>query len=350
MPKRMVTAVLALFAFAACAGPTSNDPGTATDLAAANGSVTLVTHDSFAIPDELIDEFEAANNLTVQLVAPGDGGTLVNQLILTKDAPLGDAVFGIDNAFAARAINADVFAPYFPADASSSVAALSVDVAGYLTAVDYSDVCINIDHAWFEQAGLAEPSTLADLAAPEYADLLVVTNPATSSPGLAFLLATIGAYPDQWQDYWADLVANGVKVAPSWTDAYTVDFSGSSGRGPRPLVVSYASSPPFEVVDGVATTSALLETCFRQVEYAGVLNGAANPDGARQLVDFLVSAEVQAQIPNTMYMYPADDTVSLPQDWVDFAPLAPEPFQVLPADIEANRDEWISQWTAIVVG
>jgi len=313
------------------------------------GTVVLVTHDSFALPDDLVAAFEEETGYTLETRAPGDGGALVNQLILTKDAPLGDAVFGIDNTFATRAIDEGVLEPY---TAEGAVAEYAADDAGSLTAVDMGDVCINVDHEWFTQAGVPEPTTLEDLADPAYRDLLVVTNPATSSPGLAFVLATIGAFgEDGWLDYWAALRDNGVKVAGGWSDAYYVDFSGPSSEGDRPLVLSYASSPPYEVPEGAteAPTGALLDTCFRQVEYAGVLAGAENPEGARAVVDWLLSPEVQAAIPESMYMYPVTD-VELPESWLQFAPLAPHPFDVEPSLISDNRDAWIEQWTAAVVG
>jgi thiamine transport system substrate-binding protein len=313
------------------------------------GTVVLVTHDSFALPEDLVAAFEAETGYTLETRAPGDGGALVNQLILTKDAPLGDAVYGIDTTFASRAIDEGVLEPYTP---EGAVAEYAVDGAGSLTAVDMGDVCINVDHEWFAQAGIPEPETLEDLTDPAYRDLLVVTNPATSSPGLAFLLATVGAFgEDGWRDYWAALRDNGVTIASGWSDAYYVDFSGPSSEGDRPLVLSYASSPPYEVPEGAteAPTGALLDTCFRQVEYAGVLAGAENPDGARAVVDWLLSPEVQAAIPESMYMYPVTD-VELPESWTAFAPLATEPFHVEPDVISENRDAWIEQWTDTVVG
>ncbi len=315
-------------------------------------TVTLVTHDSFALSDGLIDAFEEQSGLRVEIVTPGDGGSLVNQLVLTKDAPLGDAVFGIDNSFASRAIDAGVLAPYASqAPAAADAAQYAPDDAGSLTAVDVGDVCLNIDDTWFAEHGQQPPATLEDLTKPEYKDQLVVTNAATSSPGLAFLLATIGAFgEDGWQGYWDQLQANGLKVVESWSDAYDVDFSGGSGQGQRPIVLSYASSPPFTVPEGGSepTTSALLDTCFRQVEYAGVLANAQNPEGAQQLVDFLLSDQVQADIPGSMYMYPVSGSVELPAEWAQWAPLSDAPFQVAPADIEQHRDEWIRAWTDIV--
>jgi len=240
-----------------------------------------------------------------------------------------------------------------PTDLPADAAQYAVDEKGSLTPIDTGDVCVNADEEWFAEKGLAVPSSFDDLLKPEYKDLLVVENPATSSPGLAFLLGTIGAFgTDGWTDYWSGLGANGVKVAASWSDAYYVDFSGPSSEGDRPLVVSYSSSPPYEVPEGgdTAPTSALLDTCFRQVEYAGVIAGAKNPEGAKKVVDWLLSPAVQADIPGSMYVYPVDSSVALPDSWAQFAPQATAPFVVAPADIAANRDEWITTWTDTVIG
>ena len=316
---------------------------------AAGGSVTLLTHDSFAVDKKVLADFESASGIKVTVLAQGDAGVLVNKLILTKDNPLGDAVFGIDNSFASRAEQAGILAEYTSPALGNGASRYST--SKYLTPIDYGDVCVNVDHNWFKAKNLAEPKTFEDLAKPEYKNLLVTESAATSSPGLIFLLGTIAHYgADQWQGYWKSLVANGLKVTSGWTDAYTVDFSGSSGKGNRPLVVSYASSPPDEVHNGVAQTGALLNTCFRQVEYAGVLAGAKNPAGAKQVVDFLLSKQFQEGVPAGMYVYPVDSSVALPADWQKFAPVAPHPLTMDPAQIAANRDTWISQWTDLVQG
>jgi thiamine transport system substrate-binding protein len=356
-----VVPVLALGACSLAGSGTSSDPATPGATATggtadlAGTTVTLVTHDSFALSDGLLEQFTAETGVEVEVVQPGDAGTLVNQLVLTKDAPLGDAVFGIDNSFASRAIEEGVVAPYASqGDAAADAAGFAVegDDQGVLTAVDFGDVCLNVDHAWFSKEKLAEPTTLDDLTKPEYADLLVVPNAVTSSPGFAFLLATIGAKPDDWQDYWQALADNGLKVADGWSDAYFTDFSGGGGDGPRPIVLSYASSPPSTVPEGGTepTTGALLDTCFRQVEYAGVLTGAQNPAGAQALVDYLLSDEVQADIPGSMYMYPVSATVDLPAEWEQWAPLAERPFVVAPDQIAAQRDAWLEEWSTTVIG
>ena len=331
--------VAAVVALAGCSAIGTDDP----DPSASGGTVTLVTHDSFGLSDGLLDAFEERSGLTVEVVQQGDAGTLVNQLVLTKDAPLGDVVFGIDNSFASRAVDEGVVAPTTQPGAFEDA----------LVPIDFGDVCINVDHTWFAEQGLAEPVTLEDLTEPGYKDLLVVPNAVTSSPGLSFLLATIGAFgEDGWQDYWTALKANGLKVADGWTDAYYTDFSGGGADGPRPIVLSYASSPPYTVPEGGTepTTGALLDTCFRQTEYAGVLEGAANPTGAQEVLEFLLSDEVQDDIPVSMYMYPVSPSATLPEEWTEFAPLATDPFEISPEDISANREAWLAAWSETVIG
>lgn len=341
--KPLSTAVIAgaLIALSACGTPAleqTGSPGAPSE----SETLTVVTHDAFTLPDELKEKFAEESGYKVTYVAPGDSGTLVNQLVLTKDAPLGDVVYGIDNTFASRASDEGVLVDYESPALPGNAQQFAAD---QLTPIDFGDVCINADVAWFEEKGLALPVTLDDLARPEYKDLLVVTSPASSSPSLAFLAATIGAKGEGWVDYWKSLEANGLKVASGWTEAYYTDFSGADGKGPRPLVLSYASSPAYTVTDGATTTTALPETCFRQVEYAGVLAGAENEAGARAFVDFLASPEVQSAIPGDMYMYPALATAELPEEWAAFAPVPAAPIELSAEELGANRDAWLLQWT-----
>lgn len=321
----------------------------------APSSITLVTHDSFNVSPEVMEAFTAETGIEVTMVAPGDGGALVNQLVLTKESPLGDVVFGVDNTFATRAIEEGVFEPYTSPALPESATEHLLDDA--LTPIDFSDVCLNVDLAWYEENGQTPPQTFEDLLLPEYAGQTVVTNPATSSPGLALLAATVGAFGETtaegtggWLEYWEQLRDNDLQVVDGWSDAYYVDFSGGGEDGAYPVVLSYASSPPFTVgEDGEARTAALLDTCFRQVEYAGVLAGAENPEGARAFIDFMLSPEFQADVPEQMYVYPIDSSVELPQEWVEFAPLASSPWSVPAETIAAERSEWIDLWTAAVL-
>ncbi len=351
-----ISALVASLSLAACTAnpaPPESGPATATATASPGGTVTVVTHDSFALSDSVKASFKADTGYDLKLVSQGDGGQLVNQLILTKDAPLGDAVFGIDNTFAGRAIKEGILTPYASPKLPSDSSDLAADGSNSLTPTDYADVCANADLAWFAAKNLAIPTTLDDLAKPEYKNLLVVEDAASSSPGLAFLAGTVGAKgADGYLDYWGKLKDNGVKVVKGWSEAYGTEFSGGEGKGARPLVVSYSTSPAFTVPPGStqSTTTALLDTCFRQVEYTGVLKGAKNEAGAKAFVDWMLSSGVQADIPGQMYMYPAVKATPLPAEWAAHAPLASKPNALSAADLATNREAWIKAWTAKVVG
>ena len=347
MSVRTVAAIAAAAVLlAGCA--TASTPSVAPSLSAPTQSkqLTVVTHDSFALDKATRAQFAAETGYTVTYLAPGDVGTVVNQLVLTKDAPIADVVYGIDNTFAGRAISAGILSPYASSALPKGAEAYAADNTNSLTPADYGDVCLNADTAWFKGRGIAVPQTLDDLVKPEYSGLLVVENPASSSPGMAFLAATVAAKGDPgYLDYWTELKANKVLVVKGWTEAYTVEFSGSTGKGDRPLVVSYSSSPAYE-----HATTALTQTCFRQVEYAGVLAGAQNEVGARKFVDFMLSKRVQAEIPEQMYMDPIDAGVKLPADWEKYAATVEAPLSLPSAQLSANRDAWIKAWTAAVIG
>jgi thiamine transport system substrate-binding protein len=320
------------------------------DRAAASDEVVLVTHDSFVLPRKVVRQFEKESGYDLVVRAAGDGGTLTNKLVLTKDDPTGDVAFGVDNTFASRALDEGVFAPYdFDRPAGVDDYALPGDDDHALTPVDNGNVCVNVDDTWFADHDLAPPATLDDLTDSAYEDLFVLPGAATSSTGMAFLLATVAEYGDAWPGYWEDLMANGAQLTAGWSDAYEVDFTQGGGKGDRPIVLSYDSSPAFTVPEGsdTSTTSALLDTCFRQVEYAGVLRGAENVPGAEALVRFLVGPQVQAALPESMYVFPVVAGTELPADWASYAEQPTEPYAVDPAEVAAKRDDWLREWSDI---
>jgi len=305
--------------------------------------ITLVAYDSFPTEgtglNDALAEFTETTGIGVKIVIGGDAGTMVTKAVLTSGNPEGDVMWGVDNTLLSAATDGDVF-------------------DGDPTEVDRGNVCVNYDIAWFADAGIEPPQSLDDLLEPDYADLLVVENPATSSPGLAFMLATIAhAGEDGWHDYWEALRDNGVEVVDSWTSAYYDRFSGASGGafgGDKPLVVSYASSPPAEVVFAdppvdVPPTGVSTGTCFAQTEYAGVLRGTDHEDEAQQLVEFLASERFQQELPLTLFVDPANPDVVLPDVYQQFTAVPDDPFSLDPAVIAANREQWQDEWTGIVL-
>jgi thiamine transport system substrate-binding protein len=322
-------------------------------------TVRLVTYDSFPVADtslnDALAEFTADTGIDVQIVSAGDTGTMVSKATLTAGNPEGDVMWGIDNTFLSRALDAEVFEPYeSPARASIPADLLALVPGAEAIPVDVGDVCVNYDIAWFEENQLAPPAAFDDLLLPEYADLLVVQNPATSSPGLAFLLATVATYGDGWTDYWAALDGNGVEVVEGWTEAYYERFTWAGG-GQRPLVVSYGSSPPAEVIFADpprddAPTGVMEATCFRQIEFAGILRGTDRLPEAQALLDFMVSDAFQRELPLNLFVYPAVSGVELPPEFTEHAVMPSSPLTVDPAVIDENRSAWIDQWTDIVLG
>lgn len=312
-------------------------------------TVTLVTHQSWAVPQEVLDAFQQQSGIKLEVLQEGDAGELTNKLVLTKANPVADVAYGVDSTFASRALSEGVFAPYTSPEADRGPQRYAIDAEHRLSAVDLGDVCVNIDTTWFAENGIPAPETFDDLTESRYEDLLVVQNPATSSPGLAFLLATVAEYgEDSWQEYWQKLKSNGAKAVSGWTEAYTQEFSGSSGEGPRPIVVSYASSPAAEIgEDGKPRTSALLDTCYRQVEYAGVLAGSDNQEGAGKVIDFLLSQQFQETVAENMYVYPSRAGVELPAGWAEAAPLPQDPVALPGEQVQAGREGWIEQWRAL---
>ena len=325
--------------------------------AAADDTVTLMTHDSFWLPEGTFEAFEAEHGVSVQLLPSGDAGSMVNQAILTADKPLADVLFGVDNTFLSRALEAGIFDPHVSDALEQVPAELQLDAEHRVTPIDVGHVCLNLDRAAFEDGGLPWPESLDDLTDPALAGQLVVENPATSSPGLSFLLATVAAFgEDGWADYWTALRDNGVTVTSGWEEAYYGYFSGAGGgEGELPIVVSYASSPVAEVVYGsdpeaeVSPTAALEAGCFEQIEFAGILAGTAQPELAGALIDYLLSPEVQAEFPFAMFVYPARSDVSLPDAFEQHALVPAAPASLDPAVIDANREAWISEWTDIVL-
>ena len=350
-PVRTTVAGLALLAVTGCSLSTGGDDddereGTDASPDRGSGEVVLVTHDSFNLPRKLVRQFEEESGYDLVHSPAGDGGTLTNKLVLTGSDPLGDVAFGVDNTYATRALDEGVFAPYSPdLPSGADEHLLPGDDERALAPVDHASVCVNVDEAWFAEQDLEPPATLEDLTEPAYRGLFVTPGATSSTPGMAFLLATVAEFGEDWPSYWEDLLANDTKIVRGWEDAYTVDFTSSGGD--RPVVLSYDSSPAFTVEDGESTTSALLDTCFRQVEYAGVLAGAQNPHGAQAVVDWLLSPDVQAALPTSMYVFPVADDVDVPPDWAEFAEQPEEPLTVDPTTIAANRQEWLQEWTEI---
>ena len=318
--------------------------------------VTLMTHDSFAVSQTLLDSFQKQYGAEIKIIKSGDVGAALNQAILSRKNPLADVFFGVDNTFMSRALSSGIFEPYESPFLRYIPDSLKLDPSNRLLPVDYGDVCLNYDKAWFSRKGIAPPRGLADLITPVYKGLTVVQNPATSSPGLAFLITTVGKYGEPgYIDFWKKLRANDVYVTAGWSEAYYGKFVRAKG-GTRPIVVSYASSPAAEVyysernLTDTPTAGVLGEgSAFRQIEFVGILKNTAKKELAQKLIDFMLSPAFQKDIPLHMWVFPANPETPLPDVFLEYAQKAEAPIMLLPEAIEIGREKWIETWTDVVL-
>ncbi|MDX3240956.1 thiamine ABC transporter substrate-binding protein [Streptomyces sp. ME18-1-4] len=357
MQNKTIVAVavgLGLLTLSAC-GSTDGGGG-----ATESKTVTLVSHDSWAVSKSVLADFEKQSGYKVKVLKDGDAGQAVNKAILTKDHPQGDVFFGVDNTLLSRALDNGLFQPYEAKGLAQVEARFQLDADKHrVTPIDYGDICVNYDKKYFAEHKLTPPASFDDLVKPAYKNLLVTENAATSSPGLGFLLGSAAKYGDGgWEGYWKKLKANGVKVVDGWEQAYNEEFSGSAGGrkagADRPLVVSYASSPPAEVIFGdpkptTAPTGVATGTCFRQVEFAGLLDNAADGKGGKALIDFLISKKFQEDMPLNMFVYPVVKGAAVPAEFTQYGPAAKDPETMAPAKIADRRDQWVKSWTSLVL-
>jgi len=357
MIRAILAASILMGMLTGCAPVPAAGPPPAATIPPFPSILTVMTHDSFSISAAVLAEFERTHNAKVQFVKAGDAGTMLNKAILAKGNPLADVLYGVDNTYLSRALREGILESYDSPLLADVPEEMRLDPENRALPIDYGDVCLNYDKAYFAERRLAPPNSLDDLAQPEYKGLLVVEDPSTSSTGLAFLIATVGAFGDPgYLSYWEALLANDVLVVSGWETAYNTEFSGSSGRGPRPVVVSYGSSPVFEMVYAATPpseppTAAVVDsdTCFRQIEFAGILVGTANRPLAEAWIDFMLSPTFQQDLPLQMYVFPVHPAAQLDPIFQKYYAVPDEPVSVSPQEIDANREAWIKAWREVVL-
>lgn len=341
--KSILILIIAVFLIAACGGGPD--------------SLVVMTHDSFAISEETISAFEEEHNIDVVFLPSGDAGSALNRAILVKEAPIADILYGIDNTFLSRAIGENLFDAYTPPLLNEIPEVFKLDDQNRVVPIDYGDVCINYDKKFFRENNLEIPLSLDDLVNPKYANLLVVENPATSSPGLAFMLATIAEYGEHgYLDFWAGLKDNGVVIVNDWGTAYYTNFSGSVGQGNQPMVVSYGTSPAAEFIFAEeelseSPTASLVgrNMCFRQIEFAGILKGSKNRALAEKFIDFMLSTHFQEDIPFNMFVFPVNKDAYISQEFLDHIQIPDHPAVINIDEIAKSREVWIEAWRELML-
>jgi thiamine transport system substrate-binding protein len=323
-------------------------------------TLRVMTHDSFAVSQTVLEEFTSQTGVKVELIPSGDAVMMTNAAILTAGNPVADVLFGIDENLLGSAFDADLFVSYAAVRLNVVDPSFKLDDRNRVTPIDHGDVCVNYDREALSASGTTVPTSFADLASPSLKNSLVVQDPSASTPGLAFMLATIASFGGgddtssdaAWLGYWKSLKDNGVQIVDGWESAYYGAFSGGSGEGTRPLVVSYASSPPAEIVDtsvavDATPTGAIGSTCYRQTEFAGILSGTEQAIAAASFIEFMLGRSFQEDVPGQMYVYPVRNDAVLPEAFAKYTAPVDEPLSIPYDVVSTNRGRWIRQWSGI---
>lgn len=317
-----------------------------------NSTLSILTYNSFSVSEDIVAAFEKENQVKIQFIESGDGTTMLNQAILSKEAPIADVIIGLNSIMLSRALDNDILIPYESPELANISDQYRMDKENRALPFNFGNVCINYDTAWYEEKGLTVPASWDDLINPNYSGQLVVENPITSTPGLAFLLATIAAYgEDGFIDYWKSLLANKIEIADGWSTAYYTNFSAGGGMGPLPMVVSYDASPaaaPFyaETEMETAPTASILSDgmCYQVVEFLGILKGAQNQELAEKFVDAMLGKEWQEDLPGQMFVFPVNKDATLPDVFTKFAIIPENPVMLDLVLINEQRDNWLQKW------
>lgn len=317
--------------------------------AQATSEIRLITYNSFNLPKKLIQQFEKNNNTTIKIIKAGDNNTLINRLILTKDHPIADVVYGINNNNIYKIIDNNLIQnnqPILNNDIFINLKNISV--------INYGFIALNYDKEWFTTHKLPLPKNLYDLALPQYKDLLVVENPNTSAVGMAFLLANIAGIGEKNTfNWWLKMRQNGIKITKDWSEAYYKEFTLNGGH--YPIMVGYTSSPAAEIfysknklVTPNINNLFLQGAVYEQVEGAAILNQTKQPQLAKKLIQFLQSVDVQNSLVTTMWVYPANKKVLLPKI-MQYATLPKMHWAPNPQRIQKYQQNWLERWNQIVL-
>ena len=321
----------------------------------AQNTLTVLTYDSFAVSSDLVEAFEAENNVKLQFIEAGSGGEVIARAVLTKDEPIADVIIGFDYSQFGKVFSNDILEAYESPELANIPEIYRLDAQNRALPFNFGEICINYDKKYFAENGLEIPTSLDDLLKPEYNGLLVTQDPSASNTGIGFLIATIEKYgEDGFVDYWNGLIQNGLVIGNSWSSTYYTNFSAASGSGEQPMVVSYTTSPAAEFIyseTGDAPTDSLTSDgmCYRSIEFCGILKNSKNPELAQKFIDAFIGKEWQEDLPMQMFVYPVNELAELPEEFELYGKPAVNPVMPDPELVAEKHDEWVRIWAEEVL-
>jgi thiamine transport system substrate-binding protein len=302
------------------------------------------TYDAFP---EGLEELLAAHmreeyGVTTVVERYSDTGGLYNEVILTAGEGAADLVIGLDNTYIGAALASDLFQPWEPSGAAAIRPELILDDTYRLVPFDWGNILLNYD----SEALPNPPRTWEELLDPALEESIILTSPATSSPGRNFLLLTVAQFgEDGFLEYWEALKPNILTVTAGWSEGY-----GLYSQGEAPIVLSYDTSPAYHIAyeDTDRYRTLILDGVgYAQIEVMGILADAPNPEHARRAAEFVLSTTFQQEVPLNQFMYPVRDDIELPPAFTQVERPAESVF-LDPAMVDANFDRWLEAWEEVM--
>lgn len=323
--------------------------------------LTIVTYDIIAITDDVLNEFTNQTGVQVEMIRTDDAGGILEHLLLTKDNPQADLALGLDNTYLQTAFQFDLLAEHgaqIPVLDSKATIPYNGNKA---VPFDQGYICLNADTQALSENHISFPTTLEELTAPDWKGKTAFPSPVTSSPGRAFMVASIDYFEQQSSnttafDWWADMADNDAIFTTGWTEAYETHYTGGYGIwneghiGDAWLTVSYCHSPGVEALyGGNSTISAAVDidfASFSQVEYAAPVNGGGSKNAVNAFIEFLLTDEVNTNMPENNLMYSVLEGKDLPETngYRYHSPVPSQPSTIEMDRIGQEMDDWLKDW------
>lgn len=325
-----------------------------------DGTLTIVTYDIIALSDDMLEEFTNNTGYEINMIRTDDAGGILENLLLTKEAPQADLALGLDNTYLQTALDNCLLGPHSANVPDLDPLALTPYSGEMAVPFDQGYVCLNADIEALEENNVSFPSTLEELTGEQWKGRTAFPSPTTSSPGRAFMTATIDYFERQAtmdaMTWWEAMADNDAIFTSGWTEAYETHYSGGYGIwgeghiGDAWLTVSYCHSPGVEAYyGGNYTISKAIDidyASFHQVEYAAKVNGGGSSSAVDAFIEYLLSDEVNKNMPENNLMYSVLDNEDMPETdgYRYHSPIPSNPSEITAERIDVEMDGWLMDW------
>ena len=331
-----------------------------------DGELVIVTYDVYGLTEHMLANFENVSGYNITMTKLDDAGSVLDHLLQYKGAQVSDLAIGLDNTYLQTAIDNNVLWPHEVNLSGLSEIALAPYDGVLAAPFDHGYICLNYDSSVVDGTNYTVPTSLWDLTSSEWAGKVAIPSPESSSPGRIFMTATTDYFANdddnttEWTDWWTAMKNNDVIITSGWSEAYVTHYTGGYGVweddhiGDAHIVVSYCHSPGVEAWYGsnytISTALDLPRASLHQVEYAAAVQGG-NLAAARAFIEYLISEEVNLDMPIENSMYSVINGTDLPEEngYRYHSVVPTQPADVSPSEIASNMEAWLEMWNAAMV-